>query len=556
MAKKSKKAPEKIILVNADQPEEVRVALVEDGRLEAFDVETVVREHTKGNIYKGRIVNIEPSLQAVFVDIGLSRNGYLPFKEIHPEYYGYAEVLDKNGRSRIPELLEPGQEVLVQIVKEETPTKGASLTTYLTLPGRYVVLMPGNPTQGVSKKVEDESKRKRLKDILLGLKLPEGVGVIMRTAAADAAKKHIMADLRYLIRLWNEIKAKASEVEAPTLLYKDQDVVVRFLREHLSSEVKEILVDTEEAFNNVKNFLKLVAPRQTRILKQFNEERPIFSLYNLEEQIENIFKPVVPLPSGGTLFIEPTEALVAIDVNSGRFVKEKDLEETSFRTNLEAAEEIARQLRLRDLGGLIVIDFIAMRQQKHRTQVQRRLRESLKKDRAKISMTKFSKLGLIEIARQKLQAPLQWGSHRPCPYCRGQGLVRTVEVLATGLLRRIKSRLAERKLRRLKVKVCPELASYLLNQKRRDLFALEEYYETSIYIEPNPKFPPEETVLEEEKREETPKEEAEAAEKKAEKKEEEKETEQKAEKKTKNRRRKKKRSSRKSEEASEGAKSS
>ncbi len=498
MSGKRGKKPEKIILINADQPEEIRVALVENGRLEAFDVETIVREHTKGNIYKGRIVNIEPSLQAVFVDIGLSRNGYLSFKEIHPEYYGYAEALDAKGRSRIPELLEEGQELLVQIVKEETPTKGANLTTYLTLPGRYVVLMPGNPTQGVSKKVEDEAKRKRLKDILLGLKLPEGVGVIMRTAAAEAAKKNILADLRYLIRLWNEIKSKAAQVQAPALLYKDQDVVVRFLREHLSSDVKQILVDNEKTFKVVQNFLKLVSPRQTHLVHRFKENRPIFSLFNLEEQIENIFQPVVPLPSGGTIYIEPTEALVAIDVNSGRFVKEKDLEETSFRTNLEAAEEIARQLRLRDLGGLIVIDFIAMRQAKHRNQVERRLRESLKKDKAKILMTKFSKLGLIEIARQKLQAPLQWGSHRPCPYCRGQGLVRTVEVLATSLLRRIKSRLAEKKIAKLKVKVAPELASYLLNVKRKDLFTLEAHYDTTIFIEPQIGLPPEETHLEEE----------------------------------------------------------
>ena len=504
MAKKGKKSSEKIILINADQPEEIRAALVENGRLEAFDVETIVREHTKGNIYKGRIVNIEPSLQAVFVDIGLSRNGYLSFKEIHPEYYGYAEALDSKGRSRIPELLEEGQELLVQIVKEETPTKGANLTTYLTLPGRYVVLMPGNPTQGVSKKVEDEAKRKRLKDILLGLKLPEGVGVIMRTAAAEAAKKNILADLRYLIRLWNEIKSKASQVKAPALLYKDQDVIIRFLREHLSSDVKEILVDTDESYKTVQNFLKLVSPRQTRLVRRFKEERPIFSLYNLEEQIENIFQPVVPLPSGGTIYIEPTEALVAIDVNSGRFVKEKDLEETSFRTNLEAAEEIARQLRLRDLGGLIVIDFIAMRQPKHRSQVERHLRECLKKDKAKIIMTKFSRLGLVEIARQKLQAPLQWGSHRPCPYCRGQGLVRTVEVLATSLLRRIKSRLAEKKIAKIKVKVAPDLASYLLNQKRKDLFALEAHYETNIFIEPQLGFPPEETLFEEEYRPEPP----------------------------------------------------
>ncbi len=500
MPRKKTAKSEKVILINADQPEEIRVALVEDGRLEAFDVETIVREHTKGNIYKGRIVNIEPSLQAVFVDVGLGRNGYLPFKEIHPEYYGYAEAVDRSGRSKLPELLEPGQELLVQIVKEETPTKGASLTTYLTLPGRYVVLMPGNPTQGVSKKVTDEAKRKRLKDILLGLKLPEGVGVIMRTAAAEAPKKNILADFRYLVRLWNEIKAKAAALKAPALLYKDQDVIVRFLREHLASDVKEILVDTREALESVKNFLKLVAPRQVRLLRLFQEEKPIFSLFNLEEQIENVFKPVVPLPSGGTLYIEPTEALVAIDVNSGKCVREKDLEETSFRTNLEAAEEIARQLRLRDLGGLIVVDFIAMKQPKHRSQVERRLRESLKKDRAKITMTRFSKLGLIEIARQKLQAPLQWGSYRPCPCCRGLGQIRTVEVLATALLRRIKSKLAGKKLLRLKAKVAPELASYVLNYKRRDLFALEEYYETSIIIEPVPGLPPEETSFEEQMR--------------------------------------------------------
>ncbi len=496
--KKASKKANRVILVNADQPEEIRVALVEEGRLEAFAVETIVREHTKGNIYKGKLINIEPSLQAAFVDIGLKRNGYLPFKEIHPEYYGYAEVVDRSGRSRLPELLEPGQELLVQIVKEETPTKGPSLTTYLSLPGRYVVLMPGNPSQGVSKKVTDEVKRKRLKDILLGLKLPEGIGVIIRTAAAEAAKKNIMADLRYLLRLWNEIKRQAAKVKAPALLYKDQDVITRFLREHLSSEVKEILVDTDQAFELVKKFLKLVAPRQTGLVKRFTEDRPIFSLFNLEEQIESIYQPVVPLPSGGTIFIEPTEALVAIDVNSGRCVKEKDLEETSFRTNLEAAEEIARQLRLRDLGGLVVIDFIAMRQSKHRTQVEKRLRECLKKDRAKITMTRFSKLGLIELARQKLQAPIQWGSHRPCPCCRGQGLIRTVEVLATGVLRRLRSRLAERDLASIRLKAAPDLASYLLNRKRRELFALEEHHGTAILIEPDLSLPPEEIRFEEE----------------------------------------------------------
>ncbi|WP_456432419.1 Rne/Rng family ribonuclease [Thermosulfuriphilus sp.] len=471
----------KVILINADQPEEIRVALVEEGRLEAFDLETVVREHTRGNIYKGRIVNIEPSLQAVFVDIGSQRNAYLSFEEIHPEYYGYAKVR-KDGRSRLPEFLELGQEVLVQIVKEETPTKGANVTTYLAIPGRYTVLMPGNPSTGISRKIEDEAERKRLKDIIASFKLPEGIGVVVRTASAGVPKREIHKDLRYLLRLWREIKRQASSIEPPAILYKDQDVIIRFLRDHLTGEVSEILVDSKEAYRKIKDFLKVISPRQTKVVHLFRERRPIFSLYNLEEQIESIYQPKVELPSGGTLIIEPTEALVAIDVNSGKNVQGDNLEEVSFRTNLEAAAEIARQLRLRDLGGLIVIDFIDMRDPRHRQEVERRLRESLKKDRAKVDMTRISKFGVLELARQKLKAPIAWGSHRICPYCRGEGMIRTVETLVLSHLRRLRAQMAAEGPALFRLVVPPEVAFYLLNRKRRELLSLEEEYQGRIEV--------------------------------------------------------------------------
>ncbi len=483
--KKGARAPKnRKILINALAPEECRVALVENGRLEAFELEGLGYETTKGNIYKGKIVNVETSLQAVFVDIGLNRNGYLPFEEVHPDYYGYAE-----DRNSISKLLKKGQDILVQVVKEETPLKGAYVTTYLSLPGRFLVLMPGNPHVGVSRKIEEEKERQRLKKILKQVKLPEGVGIIARTAAYKATKAEILKDLRYLSRLWNSLKKSAKTAPTPTLLYRDRELTTRFLRDYLTKDVSEIIVDHRETFERIKNFLRIIAPRQVSTLTLYQEERPLFERFDIENQIEQVFQPRVNLPSGGYIIIEPTEAMVSIDVNSGKNIKEKDLEDTALATNLEAAEEIARQLRLRDLGGIIVIDFIDMKNKANRSLVEKRLRQSLKKDKAKTEIARISRFGLLQLVRQKLKSPVKTLSYIKCPYCKGAGLIKSVESLAVLYIRQIGSKLSRKHgardgLQRLVLEVPPAVASYLLNKKRAELLRLEESYGIQIQVEP------------------------------------------------------------------------
>ncbi len=494
--KTTKKNKNSKILINALAPEECRVALIESGRLEAFELEGVGYETTKGNIYKGKIANVETSLQAVFVDIGLNRNGYLPFEEIHPDYYGYAE--DKNKISR---LLKKGQDILVQVVKEETPLKGAYVTTYLSLPGRFLVLMPGNPHVGVSRKIEEEKERQRLKNILKQIKLPDGVGIIARTAAYKATKTEIQKDLRYLTRLWNSLKKSAKSAPSPSLLYRDRELTIRFLRDYLTSDVSEIIVDDKETFERIRGFLKIIAPRHVSTLTLYQGERPLFERYGIENQIEQVFQPRVDLPSGGYIIIEPTEAMVSIDVNSGKNIKEKDLEDTALATNLEAAEEIARQLRLRDLGGIIVIDFIDMRNKSNRTLVEKRLRQSLKKDKAKTEVARISRFGLLQLVRQKLKSPLKTLSYVKCPYCKGAGAIKSVESLAVLYLRLIGSKLSSRQQltkeeqQRLVLEVPPLVSSYLLNKKRAELLKLEETYCIHIQIEPKDRLAAEEFYL-------------------------------------------------------------
>ncbi len=493
--KSTKKAKNSKILINALAPEECRVALIENGRLEAFELEGRGYETTKGNIYKGKIVNVETSLQAVFVDIGLNRNGYLPFEEIHPDYYGYAE--DKN---KIAKLLKKGQDILVQVVKEETPLKGAYVTTYLSLPGRFLVLMPGNPHVGVSRKIEDEKERQRLKKILKQIKLPDGVGIIARTAAYRATKAEIQKDLRYLTRLWNSLKKSAKSAPSPSLLYRDRELTTRFLRDYLASDVSEIIVDHKDTFDKIRGFLKIIAPRQVSTLTLYQDERPLFERYGIENQIEQVFQPRVDLPSGGYIIIEPTEAMVSIDVNSGKNIKEKDLEDTALATNLEAAEEIARQLRLRDLGGIIVIDFIDMKGKANRSLVEKRLRQSLKKDKAKTEVARISRFGLLQLVRQKLKSPLKTLSYIKCPYCKGAGLIKSVESLAVLYLRLMGSKLSSRQAsqeehQRLVLEVPPPVSSYLLNKKRAELLKLEEGYQISIQIEPKDRLAAEEFYL-------------------------------------------------------------
>ena len=482
------------IVINVAAPEESRIALLEDGKLEAFDIEALSYVQTRGNIYKGKIQNVEPSLQAAFVDIGLSRNAYLPFDEIHPEYYGY-----EDNRKKIASLLKREQEVVVQVVKEQTPLKGAYVTTYLSIPGRFLVLMPGNPQVGVSRKIQDERERQRIKKILKGFKLPEGIGLIARTVCSKAPKRQIERDWGYLSRLWKSLKKKIQSTKAPGLIYQDRELVTRFLRDYLTSDIDEILVDNRDAFEKIKSFLKIIAPRQVKRLKLYEGDEPIFAKYGVEEQIDQVFRPRVELPSGGYLIIEPTEALVSIDVNSGRHIGEKDLEETALATNLEAAEEAARQLRLRDLGGIVVIDFIDMRSAANRQAVERRMRECLKKDKARTEVGRISRFGLLQLVRQKLKTPVQAVSYVQCPHCKGIGIVKSVESLAVLYLRKLSGLLSKGTGRHgrscLVLEVTPQVAAYLLNRKRQDLCRLEEDYAVDIIVQSKESFMPEEHSL-------------------------------------------------------------
>ncbi len=494
--KKRKKAVKRSsrIIINAQAPEECRVALVEEGRLEAFELESLGYEKTKGNIYKGRIQNIETGLQAAFVDIGLGRNGYLPFDEIHPEYYGYAE-----NKSKLPDLLKKGQDILVQVVKEETPLKGAYCTTYLSIPGRFLVLMPGNPQVGVSRKIEDDKERKRLKDILKKSKLPEGVGIIARTAAFKATKAEIQKDLRYLARLWNSLKKTVKSAKSPAIVYEDRELATRFIRDYLTSDVYEIIVDHQETFDRVRSFLKIISPRYVSRVSCYRGDEPVFEHFGIENQIEQIFQPRIDLPSGGYLVIEPTEALVSIDVNSGKNIKEKDLEDTALATNLEAAEEIARQLKLRDLGGIVVVDFIDMKSRANRLQVERHIRQCLKKDKAKTEVLRISRFGLLELVRQKLKSPVRALSYVKCPCCKGAGMVKSVESLSILYLRKLGSMLAARSKdsqgRHVVLEIPPHVASYLLNKKRAEILKLEEDYSITIQVEPRDRLAAEEHYL-------------------------------------------------------------
>ncbi len=486
----------KKLIINASAIEEWRIALVEDGKLEAFHIETIGYEVTKGNIYKGKISSIEPSLQAAFVDYGAEKNGFLSLSEIHPEYYREEVTGEKSARLRIQDLIEIGQEMLVQVVKDAIGQKGAALTTYLSLPGRYLVVLPGSSSAGVSRKIEDEEERQKLKEMMKGFKLPEGIGFIVRTASFEITKRDISKDLQYLLRLWKDIKTKGQTLPAPALLYKEADFITRSLRDYFTSDTREILIDDKETLNRVRDLMRIISPRHYQRVKLHSDPKPIFSLYNLEAQIEKIYESRVNLASGGSIVVNPTEALVAIDVNSSRAVREKEPEGTAFKTNMEAAEEIARQLRLRDLAGLIVIDFIDMKEVAHRRAVEKKLRASLKGDKAKVELGSISKFGLLELTRQKIRSPIVAGSYKVCSHCQGRGMVRSVEASAVAALRRIQAGLSKGNTGGVQVRVPVDVATYLLNKKRRELFDLETRYGLTIYIEGLPDLSPGEAYLE------------------------------------------------------------
>ena len=491
-AKKTEKEPVIKLLINAEEPEECRIALIEDGRVESFHVTTVVHEQTKGNIYKGRISAIEPNLQAAFVDIGTGKNGFLSFGEIHPEYYTCEKAAQKHWKDlNIQEVIKKGQEILVQVVKEAAGTKGASVTTYLSLPGRFLVLMPGSDSHGISRKIEDEEERAKLRIMMNSLNIPEGIGYIIRTASKDITKTSLNKDLRYLLRLWQETKKRGQTVQSPALIYKDQDIIGKVLRDYYTPDIQEILVDSQEAQKQVKDFLRLLPTKQrTTTVRLHQGSRPIFNQYAVEDQIEQIYHPMVKLPSGGSIVINPTEALVAIDVNSGRTAKDKNFNETIFLANMEAAAELARQLRLRDLGGLIVVDFIDMRNARHIREVEKQVKVSMKRDRAKVDISRISKFGLMQISRQKLGRPIERGSYHVCEYCQGRGVTRSVETQSLSYLRRIQTGVAHKNVIGVKCRLPIEVAQYLLNNKREELVEIEKDYGATIRIEPAPEMTP------------------------------------------------------------------
>ena len=469
------------ILINAVDPEECRIAKVKDNKLEEFHIESAAKEIIHGNVYKAIISRIEPSLQAVFVDYGAERHGFLQQHEIHSDYF-LDSPTGKQSKS-INSIVKRGQELLVQVSKDPFMKKGAMLTTYISLPGRYVVLMPGSHSRGISRKIEDENERKRLKDIVGTLKIPEGYGLIVRTVGVNCTKTRLAKDLSYLLRLWKNVKQNVRQQKAPVLLYKERNLALRSIRDYFTTDVSEILIDDVAVYNDVKYFVKIISPKHTKIVKLFKGAKPIFTKHQLESQIDSIYESKVNLKSGGYIVIEQTEALVSIDVNSGKATQKKSIELTALQTNIEAAEEVARQLRLRDLGGLIVIDFIDMRDSKHKSEIERTLKAFVKSDKAKTKIGRISKFGLMEMSRQRIRPSIEYGSFEPCRHCQGKGLVPSTETLVLSFLRQLRLETLKADISSVKGVVPSEVAEYLLNKKRREILDLEERRNLSITIE-------------------------------------------------------------------------
>ncbi|MBP7147794.1 MAG: Rne/Rng family ribonuclease [Acidobacteria bacterium] len=474
--------PRRIMMINVTHAEESRVAIVADGVLEAFEIETFDHKSKKGNIYKGRVESVQPGLQAAFVDVGGSRGGFLPLDEVNFKVH---PARRDGGKGRIENHLHRGQELLVQVVRDAFANKPPTLSTYFSLPGRFLVLTPHGESSGISRKL-DEKDRERVRKLLEGLRVPEGFGVIARTAGATATKTEMQRDLKYLLRLWEEIEHAAEEVRAPKLVYQESSLVIRAIRDLYTPDIDELLVDNEAIYQEIQSFFDVVSPTKKKSVKLYEAERPIFNKFNLEEQIENIFRRRVPLPSGGAVIFDTTEALTAVDVNSGRMKAESHIEETALKANLEAAQEITRQLRLRDLGGLIVIDFIDMRAQKNVRQVEKAMRDALKKDKAHYDVTRISSLGLMEISRERLNPQKSSLRYTDCVHCEGTGSVKTIEAAALQALRRLQTRVVRGDVENVEMVLPADVAEYLLNQKRAELGGWEERYRTHIFVKPDP----------------------------------------------------------------------
>lgn len=473
------------MLINAVHAEQKRMAIVDDGKLLEYNIQMAVKDPITGNLFKGIVMKVERGLQAAFVNYGGKKDGFLPLRDVSQDYFTERHNGDsgqEGGHGHGRQHLKVGQEVLVQVMREVSERKGALLTTYISMPGRYIVLLPNKQGGGISRKIEDEEDRKRLKEIMEQIKLEEGMGFIIRTAGMSRTKQELARDYQHLTRLWREIQKDAKAATAPAVIYQESDFGVCSLRDYFTSEIEEVLVDDTETLRKMKAYCKTVSPRTVKIIKLYKDMVPIFDKYGLEDQIRVIYQERVDLKSGGYIIINPTEAMITIDVNSGRGSNKRNVEETAFRTNLEAAEEIARQLRLRDLGGLIVIDFIDMMDRQHQLEIERAFKKALSVDRSRIQMSKISKFGMLELSRQKKQSTIQEISYTACPFCKGTGLRPSLEYTALSAFRKIESRAVKGTYAGLKVAMPHAISDYLLNQKRLEISKLESTFDMSIHI--------------------------------------------------------------------------
>src|SRR5512139_1218896 len=472
----------KRMLINATQAEERRLAIVDGQKLLDYEIEIEGREQRKGNIYKAVVTRVEPSLEACFVDYGEDRHGFLPFKEISRQYFQQGVSVSQ---ARINDVIKEGQELLVQVEKEERGNKGAALTTFVSLAGRYLVLMPNNPRGGgVSRRIEGDD-RAELKEALDQLEYPNGMSIIARTAGIGRSAPELQWDLNYLLKLWGAIEGAAKGGKGAFLIYQESSLVIRAIRDYFNNDIGDILIDTDDVYEQAQQFMAHVMPEHAARVKRYRDDAPLFSRFQIEHQIESAYAREVKLPSGGVIVIDHTEALVSIDVNSARAIKGGDIEETATRTNLEAADEVARQMRLRDLGGLIVIDFIDMEESKNRREVENRLRDALRQDRARVQFGSISKFGLMEMSRQRLRPALSEGASIPCPRCGGSGHIRDTESSALQILRVIQEESMKDSTAAVHVQVPVEVASFLLNEKRTEIAKIELKQRINVLMVPN-----------------------------------------------------------------------